>query len=195
MLSTRPHARRGAHDGAEQGHRPQGPAEWSRLRRMPRLRGLVVPPPSVRALRPHRLLRLITIPARKSSCGRCGAPNHPKLRARRGLVLGLHVRAVPRRSGPDSASTSPTRPAGARTQRSGAPRLDATAALTRPPPVSTWQTRLATGQPRPQARGRLGCSIASEGARMLRVRNQRDHRGGRLPPVAAAKAGRQKSCP
>ena len=37
---------------------------------MPRLRRLVVPPSSLRGLRPHRLLRLVSVPARPPPRGR-----------------------------------------------------------------------------------------------------------------------------
>jgi hypothetical protein len=98
---------------------------------MPRLWWLVVPPAPLRALRAHRLLRLIAVAACDSTRGGSPASGCPELRAWRGLVLGLRDRAVPGGSPPRSAASSPARPAGAGAGGPGAPRMGAPAALTR----------------------------------------------------------------
>ena len=84
------------------------------------VRGLVVPPASVCALRPCRLLRLVAVAAREPPRRGRAAPGRPELRARRGLVLGLRNRGVPRRSRPGSAAPPPARPARSRTGRTRA---------------------------------------------------------------------------
>src|SRR5438045_2274625 len=102
------------------------------MRRMPRLRRLVAASPALRQLRPCRLLRLVTIAARKPPRRRHRTPRRAELRAGRGLVLGLRRRAVPRRSGPGPAPASPARTARAGTRRPGPPGLAATPALDLP---------------------------------------------------------------
>jgi hypothetical protein len=85
-------------------NRSRGTAERPRLRRVSCLRWLVVPPPPVRALRPRRLLRLLAVPTREPPRRRPAPPDRPELRARRGMVLELRDRGIPRRSCPGSAA-------------------------------------------------------------------------------------------
>ena len=82
---------------------------------MPGRRWLVVPSPPLRALRPHRVLRLVPLAARESPCSRRAPSGHPKLRAGRRLVLGLRARGRFRRSRPCLTPPSPARPASAGT--------------------------------------------------------------------------------
>src|SRR6266566_1321986 len=63
-------------------HRSPDTAERPGLRRVPRFRRLVVSPAPLRALRPHRLLRLVALAAREPPCFRSAASGRPKLRAR-----------------------------------------------------------------------------------------------------------------
>src|SRR2546430_9561095 len=102
------------------------------MRRMPRLRRLVAASPALRQLRPCRLLRLVPVTAREPPRRRHRTPRRSELRARRGLVLGLRGRAVPRRAGPGPAPASPPRTACAGTRRPGPPGLAATPALDLP---------------------------------------------------------------
>ena len=118
-------------DGSGASDRYSRFAERLWMRRVSRIRWLVVPPSSLRRLWPHRLLRLVAIPARQPARGHRRSPGGPELRARRGLVLGLRERALHRWPGAGSAPPSPARPARAGTYGSGAPRLGATVALTR----------------------------------------------------------------
>src|SRR5688500_19956886 len=80
-------------------------------------------------MRPCRLLRLVAVAACQPPRRERSASGDPELRARRGLVLGLHDGAASRGAGPGSASPSPARPARARTSRARARRLGAAAAL------------------------------------------------------------------
>ena len=105
-------------------------AERLGMRRVSRIRWLVVPPSSLRRLRPHRLLRLVAIPARQPPRGRRRSSGGPELRARRGLVLGLRERALHGGPGVGSAPPSPARPTRAGTNGSCAPRLGTAVALT-----------------------------------------------------------------
>ena len=86
----------------------------------------------MRALRPHRLLRLSRPRSTPASMPRRGPPNHPQLRARRGLVLRLRNRTrtwkVPRWRRPTITRSTSRR----RSCRPGAARLGEPAALIRP---------------------------------------------------------------
>jgi hypothetical protein len=125
-----PAAQKVTHGGTTR-HRSVRPAKRPRLRRVPRHRRLVVPPATLRAVRPCRLLRLVAVAACQPPCRRPATPDRPELRARRGLVLGLRDRGVPRGSRARSTATSPARPARARTRRARATGLGAAATLTR----------------------------------------------------------------
>ena len=105
----------------DQPDRPVHPAQRHRLRGVPGDGRLVVSPPSVRALRPHRLLRHVAVAARSPACRRRAAPDRSELRAGRGLVLRLRVRpdarrgrSSPRRTSIRSISRFPVPPAGFR---------------------------------------------------------------------------------
>src|SRR5258708_22664006 len=98
---------------------------------MPCQRWLVAAFTPLRALWPHRLLRLVHIPAREPPCRRHGAPGHPELRARRGMVLELLDAAVPRRPQADRTPAPPARPARAWPSGTRAAGLAETPALTR----------------------------------------------------------------
>jgi hypothetical protein len=121
--------RKGEANGRRDRDRSQRAPERSGLRRVPRLRWLVVPPPPVCAVWPCWVLRLLAVPACESTRHRDGACHRSELRTGRRLVLGLLNRGSPRRSCPGCAAPSPARPAGARTGRASAQRLGATLAL------------------------------------------------------------------
>src|SRR5712671_2795268 len=70
-------------------HRPSSRSERDGMCRMPCGRTVVVPPAALRQVRPHRLLRYITEPARDGALPRDRPLCHHELRARRGLVLEL----------------------------------------------------------------------------------------------------------
>jgi hypothetical protein len=97
---------------------------------MPRQRRLVVPPAPLRALRSHRLLRLVAEPARKRSCQRERPHSPKKFRARRGLVLRLWNRRRHGRSSVSGARAPSAQAADAGSCRQGAARLAA------PPPLT-----------------------------------------------------------
>ena len=80
---------------------------------------MVVPPSSVRAVRTHRLLRLVAVTAREPSRDRRPASHRPQLRARGRLVLGLRQRAVRGRSTAGPARAPSARSADAGTRRPG----------------------------------------------------------------------------
>src|SRR5690348_16610354 len=97
---------------------------------------MVVSSAPMRAVRTHRLLRLLAGTARLSSCRGDRTPFRPQLRARRELVLGLRQRRLLRRAAVGAAGASPARPAGAGSAGSRAGRLDEAPALTdRPAPL------------------------------------------------------------
>jgi hypothetical protein len=111
--------------------RRDGPAERDGLRRMRRSRGLVVPPAPLYAVRAHRLLRLLAVPARERPCGRHRAPAHQELRA--GRVVVLELRGGPdvrQRPGACPARAPSRRPAGARPGGPRTTRLAVEAPLT-----------------------------------------------------------------
>src|SRR5437899_1044476 len=97
---------------------------------MPRQRRLVVPPAPLRALRSHRLLRLVAEPARKRSYQSERPHSHKKFRARRGLVLRLRNRRRHGRSSVSAARAPSAQAADAGSRRQGA------AGLAAPPPLS-----------------------------------------------------------
>src|SRR5499427_763565 len=114
--------------------RRYGPAQRDGLHRVRGERRLVVPPAPVRPMRAHRLLRLLTGPAREPSCSRFRAPGDPEFRAGRVMVLELRREPdVRQRPGPGTAGASPARAAGARPGRPGTPRLAVPPALALPP--------------------------------------------------------------
>src|SRR5262245_34130602 len=86
-------------------------------------RRLVVPPPSLRPMRPHRLLRLVAVAARPRARRRLGASCRVQLRTGRGLVLELRRFRVRVRTGARSPGAPPARPAGPGPARAGAVRL------------------------------------------------------------------------
>src|SRR5690606_27125794 len=95
---------------------------------------LVGSPAPVRAVRPHRLLRLVSGPARDRALPRDRPPAGPQLRAGRGLVLGLpHERAA---GGPRPARTPApaARPGGPRPRGAGPGGLARSHPLAAPPP-------------------------------------------------------------
>src|SRR4051794_32084579 len=99
---------------------------------MPRLRSarrLVVPPATVQPVRPRRLLRLLTRPARERARRGVRAPADPELRTWRGLVLGLPEQGLLRRSEARRSPAPPGRPADARPGRTRTFRLAAAPAL------------------------------------------------------------------
>ena len=96
---------RGLIDDEQDPDRSRGSAERLGLCGVSCIRRLVVPPSSLRPVRPRRLLRLFAIPARQPARGRCRASGRPELRARRRLVLGLRERELRERAGPGSAAT------------------------------------------------------------------------------------------
>src|SRR5438132_12251084 len=97
---------------------------------MPRQRRLVVPPAPLRALRSHRLLRLVPEPARKRSCQSERPHSHKKFRTRRGLVLRLRNRRRHGRSSVSAARAPSAQAADAGSCRQGAARLAALPPLT-----------------------------------------------------------------
>ena len=99
------------------GHRPGRAAERHRLRRVRRRRRLVGAPAPLRAVRAHRLLRLLAGPARERARGRDRPPDRAELRAGRGLVLGLRERGLLRRPGARRPAAPPGRPDRARAAR------------------------------------------------------------------------------
>src|SRR5258708_9665829 len=135
--------------------RRDGPAERDGLRRVRRSRGLVVPSAPLRAVRAHRLLRLLAGPARQRACGRLRAPADQELRA--GRVMVLELRGGPdvrQRAGTGAARAPSRRPAGARPGGPPAPRLAVQAPLAGPRPSSRGRDRagrdrrtLAAGNP------------------------------------------------
>lgn len=110
---------------------------------MPGDRRLVVPSAALCGVRAHRLLRLVPVPACAAPCVRCRPSRRDELRARRGLVLGLHCRRRRRRSADGSTAPSAGRPARARTAGAGAGELGE--------PAERRTGRMATG---PVLRGR-----------------------------------------
>lgn len=88
---------------------------------------LVVSPPPMRALRPHRMCD--SSPSQHAS--HHAASDRPELRARRGLVLGLQDRGVRGRARHGTAAIPSARSAGARRGRARAARLAGSPALTR----------------------------------------------------------------
>jgi hypothetical protein len=108
------------HDGIR---RFRSSTERVRLRGVSRVRGLVVPSTTMCGVRPHRVLRQLTQPARNRACELVRSLDHPELRARRGLVLGLPDQRVSRRTSPRTPAASSPRPTRARTSRTGAGQL------------------------------------------------------------------------
>src|SRR5947207_2005612 len=96
---------------------------------MPSLRRLVVPPATLRQVRPRRLLRLLAVTARERPRGGGGAPGRPELRTGRGLVLGLRTRGLRRRSAARPAAPPPARSTGPRSGGPGAAGLAMAVAL------------------------------------------------------------------
>src|SRR5690606_32497185 len=118
-------------DGRDRPHRCPERHGLPRVRRRGRLVG---PPAPVRAVRPHRLLRLVSGPARDRALPRDRPPAGPQLRAGRGLVLGLpHERAA---GGPRPARTPApaARPGGPRPRGAGPGGLARAPPLPAPPP-------------------------------------------------------------
>lgn len=118
-------------DGGTDPDRSRGTAERRGLRRLSGIRRLVVPPSSLRPLRPRRLLRHVALPARQSARGCFWTSGRPELRARRRLVLGLRERTLLSRPRPGPAAPSPARSTSAGSKGSRAPRLGEAVALIR----------------------------------------------------------------
>ena len=116
---------------------------------MPRQRRLVVPPAPLRALRSHRLLRLVAEPARNGTCQSDGPHSHKKLRAWRRLVLRLQNRRSAGRSSVSAARAPSAQSTDARSCRQGAARLAT------PPPLSGMVTPERGATP-PNRHGPIG---------------------------------------
>src|ERR1700722_308002 len=102
---------------------------------------MVVSPPPVRAVRPHRVLRQLARPARHRARRRDRTSLDHQLRAGRTLVLRLSRPTVLRQRPPThTAGPSPTGSADARTRRTRPCQLATAAALT--PPTHHGATNL-----------------------------------------------------